>query len=236
MTTWSHPALMLRDLIADDLLCYPATLCICHINRDHTTMGNLVLYDDNDKDDRARALKSFPQTIGSLVKASPYLDSMGTIASDILNQGKVDATLGFLLTLLPNLITLKLEDTRYWDEYRSGSTKDIIKNVLKVRYSPTAISHIVSPPLSKLKCLVLKRGEALETYAPLIHLPSISNISVAHVDCMYNHYNDMLKCPGFHIKVKKPPSSWVGDFEVRSHRLFPERYILSPTLIIATTP
>ena len=227
MTTWRHPTLMLRDLIADDLLCYPTTLCVDFNSYGRFDFNRPFFVDSSDDDgvqedpysEAARAFTSCPQNIKSLVRACPYLDSKDDIASCILDKCEVGATLGFLLTLLPNLTTLKILDNSNYVSHGLLNLRSIIKNVLKIGYSPTASSRRVSPPLSKLKSLELQR-DTINIYAPLFQLPSISSI---RADDVYSGNVEKMKFPGFHIKAKKslsrPASS---DFKVRKYRIFPE--------------
>lgn len=58
-----------------------------------------------------RALKSFPQDVAPLVRACPYLnDEYEDLAGAVLGEGDIGATLGFLLTLLPNLEMIHITD------------------------------------------------------------------------------------------------------------------------------
>ena len=246
MTTWKHPTLMLRDLVADDLLCYPTTLCI-GVDSDGCFASNddiKTVIDENSHDDalEENGYSEVKRAIGSLVKACPYLDSEGRIASSILNGGDLGATLGFLLTLLPNLTILKTEDNIDFDSSAFDGLRSIIDNVLKIGYSPGTISHTVSPPLSKLRCLKLQQDLAVGVFAPLFQLPSISSISANNVINNSISSSVMLQCPGFHIEVSKPLRLGFSDldvsfsdFKVRSYRLSLSEYTPSSKSIIVTT-
>lgn len=237
-TTWAHPTLMLRDLVADDLLCYPTTLCIS--GNDY---GGVAKNDDrpfyplhavdgvtrNSNPEIERVLKSFSLSVVSLVRTCPYLDR--GLAFQILNKGNIGATLGFLFTLLPNLTTLKVAENIYHFSHDFGKLRDVINNVLRIGYT-TMNPHKVSPPLSKLNCVELKQDRDIWIYAPLFRLPSISSI---RVDDVQDSVDLRFNCPGFHIKVNSSHSDSTSDYKVRSYRLFPERYTLSLKSHIATT-
>ena len=80
MTTWKHPMLMLRDLVADNLLCYPTTLCLSldFYGGFAWNGGNRVVHDENNDDD---AYADVTRTIVLPVESCPYLDSEGRIPS-----------------------------------------------------------------------------------------------------------------------------------------------------------
>ena len=237
-TTWGHPTFMLRDLVADDLLCYPTTLCIRGNDYGGVSWKDDSAYYPRHAVNRVtkhsnpeveRALKSFSQSVASLVRTCSYLDE--GFASRILNKGNIDATLGFLLTLLPNLTTLKVENDNHGSLHDFDHLRNVIKNVLRNGYRPTTTPRRVSPPLSKLKCVELTKDLHIETYAPLFQLPSIVSI---RVDDVRNNNDFRLNCPGFHIE-ENSHSNFTYEFKVRSYRLFPERYTLIPKSHIAPT-
>ena len=232
MTTWRHPTLMLRDLVANDLLCYPTTLSISEYGYGGFDSGDDGVTESS-YSEVAQELTSFPQSIGSLVKACPYLDKWGTIASGILDKGQVGATLGFLMTLLPNLTTLKAVGSELSVSYGSTNLRSVLENIRKICYcrKKKTTSRRVSPPLAKLRCLELTEDKAVRAYAPLFRLPSISTIRAHNVRA----YSTMLQCPGFHIDVTHSLRTLNSHFEVRNYCSSLERCMLNLKSHIATT-
>lgn len=189
-TTWKHPTLMLRDLIDTDLLYYPLRLSIA--DHDHYGVGwgdgnwdDGRVYEDSgvDQDDHYsevdRVLESFPKDLGPMVRACPYLGDDQDILTGILEEGYIGATLGFLLTLLPNLMILNVRDYSTISD-GAENLNLIIENILKVGYS--SMFTMVDPrPLTKLERVTFTRSDEgvagdpwdLSMYAPLYYLPSM---------------------------------------------------------------
>ena len=161
-TTWIHPTLMLRDLLAHDLLFYPTEISINnHLEddfewddgRDYDDKGNLKRHGEHEVrySDVDRALESFPRNIGPLVRMCPYMNGHNHLISGVLEEGCIGATLGFLITLLPNLTTLNVVDcNEYMMRLGGGSDKleTVFKNVLQIFYKPAVRQIEATPPLS----------------------------------------------------------------------------------------
>lgn len=217
-TTWIHPTLMLRDLLAHDLLCYPTELSIYDHQSDYIYWddgrdydrrnGTLKRHDEHQGrySDVDRALESFPTNIGPLVERSPYLNGHDRFISGVLEEGCIGATLGFLITLLPNLTTLHVID--YNEKVRTAEADSlgiVFVNVLQICYSPTIGPIKATPPLSKLSHLTLTRSDkgragdsfGLSMYAPIFYLPSMRSIYAQYIRPW-----DIWDFPGFSSNIE----------------------------------
>ena len=184
--TWGHPTLMLRDLIRDDLLCYPTTFsfndpgsydAFCD---DYDSDSDSVSDSENGTDrcsEVDRALKSFAKDVQPLIEMCPCFDGNEDLSRGVLG-GDIGATLGLLLNVLPNLRRLKIADFRE-RSLGEGSLKRILDNMLITSQNPQEGS---TPPLSKLKSVIFKRhgtevykpdNVSLSTFAPLFYFPSM---------------------------------------------------------------
>lgn len=155
---------MLRDLHANDLFCYPTTI---HIGdrrhgmggwddgrdyswRDYYTVGRKVRESDVD-----RALLSFPQDLELLLTACPHLGGKNAFKQYILKEGDIGATLGFLLTLLPNLTSIYITDYGS-TSHGSGNCNDVARNIVEAGRSP---GRPATQTLSKLTHMSIKHSE-----------------------------------------------------------------------------
>ena len=107
----------------------------------------------------------------------------------ILEEGDIGATLGLLISLLPNLTGLEITD------YNDGSDgianlKQILDEMLNFKVDASNLNHVDSTyPMCKLRELSITRsdqgihGDDWDTsmYAPLFYLPSMQSISVGYL-------------------------------------------------------
>ncbi|CAF9940223.1 MAG: hypothetical protein HETSPECPRED_002206 [Heterodermia speciosa] len=188
-TTWSHPTLMLLDLLRDDLLCYP---WVFNITDYVVRNGRDDLLDvgggdsDSDSEDGTdhsevdRALKSSPNELGSLIEACPHFNGDEELSRGVL-EGGISTTLGLLLNVLPNLRTWNIMGPTQ-PSPATGILKRILDKMLTTNQNPPRGS---SPSLAKLESVVFDRfykGDRsydkwnLSAYAPLFYFPSVRNI------------------------------------------------------------
>ena len=195
-TTWVHPTLILRDLLRDDLFSYPRTFSI----NDHTYEGaewdDGRVYSGIDREcvgDRHsevyHALQELPDDVGPLVKVCPYINRDDDLIRGILEEGDIGATLGLLISLLPNLTGLEITD------YNDGSDgianlKQILDEMLNFNVDAINLNHGESTyPICKLRELSITRSDQgshgddwdISMYAPLFYLPSMQSISVGYL-------------------------------------------------------
>ena len=214
-TTWVHPTLMLRDLVAGDLLYYPRAMYV-NDNRDGDWDDGRYYTSDDEDDfphDRRpyteidRALEWFPRDIQPLCAASPYLSLGGDkeiLAKRIVCKGRIGTTLGFLLTLLPSLDSLHIKD---YNKYSSGieDLKTIIENV--IHSNQNASEKFPSKrALSKLRSLTFSRTRGfmgamwdLHVYAPFFYLPGIRILQADSVMAD----KDTWSYPGMHSNIEE---------------------------------
>ncbi|KAL8787425.1 MAG: hypothetical protein Q9213_002202 [Squamulea squamosa] len=204
-TTWYHPTLMLRDLLRDDMLCYPTELFIGDRNYED------VDWDDGDDGEGSSkvhdALGSFHEDVEPLMRPIPYLNGDITLASGILNEGDIGATLGLLLNLLPNLTALKIIDYNV-NSQGMRNLKQVLDGMLaKCNECSSVAERGSAVPLNKLRHVTFTRSARvmmddewnLSTWAPLFYLPSMRSVRAEYViaDEETWHY------PGLRSKVEK---------------------------------
>lgn len=202
-----HPTLMLRDLLASDLLCYPTTIHIGDRTLESTGWDDDRYYDWRDFPvDRSKvhisgvdqALNSMSQDLEPLLTACPYLKEQDALKPCVLKEGDVGATLGFLLTLLPNLTSI------YFYDY--GSTSDGSENLNTIARNIVAASRASERPgtqsLSKLTHMTITGSERDETgttrdlafYWPFFHLPSLRSLRGQYMNANDNDWSYARLC------------------------------------------
>ena len=171
--TWVHPTLMLRDLIHNDLLCYPVVLSLNKTNDDNTAS-------DPDVD---HGLRSLAKEVEPLIEMCTCFRGDEALSRGVLKEGDIGATLGLLLNVLPNLRDLKIIHYRERSP-GNGSLKRILDRILTTTQN-TPRGSIPCP--SKLESVIFRRfdrvlnmadNETLSTYTPLFYLPSMRSICV----------------------------------------------------------
>ena len=213
-STWVHPTLMLRDLLRDNLLSYPRILSI----NDHAYEG--PDWDDGreysgidgecDEDCQSEvyhALQAFPDDVGPLVKACPYVNGDCDLMRGILEKGDIGATLGLLINLLPNLTTLKVTD--YNDgSHGVGNFKQILDEMLNSTVDPSNNNFVGSTyPTCKLREFSITRSDEgihigswdVSMYAPLFYLPSMQSISLGYLRTS----EEVWSYPGHHSRLER---------------------------------
>ncbi|KAI4247203.1 MAG: hypothetical protein L6R40_001546 [Gallowayella cf. fulva] len=211
---WLHPTLMLRHLLSHDLFCYPTSLAI----RDHNYPGaewdDGRQYDDDgtvihgqSRSDVDLALESFPKDVEPLIRPFSHLHRDVDLTSAILEDGDIGATLGSLLYLLPNLMTLNITD---YNERSDGmaNLKQILDDVLAASNQCSQNAAVASaPPLSKLNHVTFTRSDCgnvgdnweLEMWAPLFYLPSMRTVRSDHLRAPEEKWN----YPRLRSKIEK---------------------------------
>ncbi|KAL8896159.1 MAG: hypothetical protein Q9207_007846 [Kuettlingeria erythrocarpa] len=209
-TTWIHPTLMLRDLQRDDLLCYPTMLSIngCYYEGDDGRFYS-VLDDSNDavrSSDVDYALEHFPEDIGPLVKACPYIDGDKELTNAILEGGDSGATLGLLMNILPRLTDLEIID---YCEASDGAVK--LRQILDrmVSDSNRSMSGTQGQPANsgcKLKNITLVNSDegsttdecSLSIHPPLFYLPSVRSMRIKYLSA----YEEVWNYPAPHSRIE----------------------------------
>ena len=205
-TTWVHPTLMLRDLLKDDLMCYPTEL---HIN-DHAVDAvarddGRNIYDDGVQDEEWEprrsevdtALESLSKAFEPLVRACPYLQNDEVdLKQAILNEGDIGATLGFLLTLLQNLKTLHITDydmRNFSGKYLGAMDFVVDKVVIDTFSSSPSSTHV--KPLGQLREIIFTCGDksdrinySLDLHASFFYLPSIRTVRLLDIRTGYTDF------------------------------------------------
>ena len=199
-TTWVHPTLMLRDLLRHDLMCYPVELHIENRAAEH------LAWDEVDG-----LLESFSKDLEPLVRICPYLhDDAVDLTQDILKEGDIGATLGFLLTLLQNLKIFHIADqptavSAGWDCYTLRSIKIIVDNLLTGSRASSLSSAYVQP-LGQLREIILTCSDRnrygcysdLATHAPFFYLPSMRTVRLFRTQTTWDTGN----LPTFHSEIE----------------------------------
>lgn len=235
-TTWPHPTLMLRDLLYNDSLCYPRILYLndngyhnegWYESRDSGPSGHcdghgrFQGYSDSSDDESydsdgdsccsivEQTLATFYRNLEALCKSSQYLNRNGNdrhIRQCILG-GQIGATLGLLLTLLPNLEAIQITEFGVNLEGLENLTT-VIRNVVTTRCSDLGISKSPAPP-GKLQSITFpennhrhylsSRRWHLEPYAPFFFLPSMRTFQAQHCRAISGTWN----FPGLHSHVEE---------------------------------
>lgn len=213
---------MLRDLLASDLFCYPKTIQIgdrkhgiagWDDGRDYDRRNFYVVGSKARKSEVDRALVSFPQDLEPLLMACPHLEEQHALKQCILKEGDIGATLGFLLTLLPNLTSIHITDY--------GSTSDGSENLNNVARKIVEASRSPGRPgthnLSKLTHMSIKHSERgiasshrdLAFYWPFFHLPSLRSLRGQHIHAIDNDWSYARLCS--HIEELDFDQSFVDN-------------------------
>ena len=198
-TAWTHPTLMLLDLVRDDLLYYPWVLTINHCAYEsvewYEDLYGLNSEADSDSDtdrysDVDRALRSFADEFKPLIKACTYFNKDEELSRGVL-EGEIGATLGLLLNVLPNLRTL---DITAYSERSSGTRIRVLNRVLdRMLNKSSKPARGSMPSLGKLETVIFKGRDSeldiinksnLSSYTSLLHFPSIRYFFVKNLRAM----------------------------------------------------
>lgn len=190
---------MLRDLLAEDLFCYPTQLSINDHLRECACWDDGRDYHDSDSESESGlqdrysevdvALESFPEHVDPLVRTCPYLHDDESKAG-VLREGSIGATLGFLLTLLPDLAVLINTKCSNYAWTGTKGVKAIVQNILQMGYGHGHALKTATPPLAKLKKVVFTRSDeatggdtyGLEAWAPFWYLPSMRSVHAEYIN------------------------------------------------------
>ncbi|KAL9036227.1 MAG: hypothetical protein Q9180_004421 [Flavoplaca navasiana] len=199
-TIWVHPTFMLRDLLDEDLFCYPRKLSIyddIYLGADWEDSRS---YDSDDTSEVSKALVCVSEHLKpSMIPAFQQVDGDEDLTCDILQKGDIGATLGLLLILLPNLTTLSITD---FNEQSNGmgNLKQILDIILADSNDRTRTAAMgPTQPLSKLRHVHFTRSDQgmegdlwdLEMWAPLFYLPSVRSVRAEYIrasDGIFNFF------------------------------------------------
>ncbi len=193
---------MLRDLLTSDLMSYPTSIYIG--DHSHHSAG----WDDGREYDRRRfnvdrsrdgtsevdiALVPMLRDLEPLLTACPYLEEQDALKHCILKEGDIGATLGFILTLLPNLASIYITDYGCTSD-GSENFNTVVRNIVAAGQS-TGRSGI--PSLSKLTHMSLIRSGRpafgndwdLAFFWPFFHLPSLRSLRGQNINASGNDWS-----------------------------------------------
>ncbi|KAI4230244.1 MAG: hypothetical protein L6R36_000209 [Xanthoria steineri] len=196
--TWAHPTLMLRDLLDNDLFCYPKELIIDYPVHDWDRVGNVS---GHFKDPEALARLS--EVVKPLIRSFHYLDSDEDLRRGIL-QGDRGATMGLLLHLLQNLTALMIT-VYHEDSPGPGNLQQVLDGLLSNTNRSNTVANVASArPLSKLSQVKFTHGRHgisrnLSMWAPLFYLPSLRSVGAYSVRAKEDTWN----YSGFRSDIEK---------------------------------
>lgn len=200
--TWIHPTLMLRDLLASDLMSYPTSIYIGDYSHHSAGWDDGREYDrrrfnvDTGRDGTSevdRALEPMLRDLEPLLTACPYLEEQDALKHCILKEGDIGTTLGFILIQLPNLASIYITDCgRISDGSENFNT--VVGNIVATGQT-TGRSGI--PSLSKLTYMSLSRNSRPRTgndwdlafLWPLFHLPSLRSLHGHNINASGNDWS-----------------------------------------------
>ncbi|KAI4229561.1 MAG: hypothetical protein LQ349_006374 [Xanthoria aureola] len=200
VTTWAHPTLMLRDLLDNDLFCYPKKLFIngpvnyAHWHHVGDVSGHL---------ENPEALARLSEVVKPLIRSFHYLDSDEDLRRGIL-QGDKGATIGLLLHLLQNLTALMIT-VNDENSQRPGNLKQVLDGLLSNINRSNTVANVASDrPLSKLSQVNFTHdphgiSRSLSMWAPLFYLPSLRSVGAYSVRAKEDTWN----YSGFRSDIEK---------------------------------